>query len=50
MLDYVLVVAVGISAGIGAIGLGCARPAALYPVALPGGSDIDHPGQPSRST
>ncbi len=49
MLDYVLVVAVGISAGIGAPGLGLVNPPALHPLALPGHPPLHHPREPPGS-
>ena len=49
MLDYILNVAVGISAGRGRAGLGRSRPAPVHPAALPGDPGADHPGEPARA-
>ena len=45
MLDYVLTVAVGISAGVGALVSALPRLSALYTLALPGDPGHDHAGQ-----
>ncbi len=48
MVDYMLNVAVGISAGIGGADLGGAGAAALHPAAVPGVLVAGHAGEPAR--
>ncbi len=48
LLDYVLVVAVGISAGVGALVSASAGASAPHALALPGDPGVDHAGQPPR--
>ena len=50
LLDYVLVVAVGISAGVGALVSALPVSAASYAVALSGDPGVDHACQPARSS